>query len=135
MQIAVYDIKDITVFVDGVELEGLAADTGFTPKDKDNIKPIEDWSGETVDVARLHNKDAEGTIALLGSSKHNRLLLELAEAKRPVQVVFVAKNNEVIPWKKATIDKCFFFYPEVKPEKESNIYKYDFYGVGCHIEY
>ncbi|RLI77421.1 hypothetical protein DRP04_11390 [Archaeoglobales archaeon] len=131
----VYSIDDITVFVDGVELEGLAADTGVTPKDKDNIKPIQDWAGITRDWAKMNNRDAEGTIALLASSNSNKLLLQLAETKRPVQVVFASKKPEVTSWKKISIDECFFFYPEVKPDKEENILKYDFVGTGFKIEY
>ena len=130
----VYSIDDITVFVDGVELEGLAADTGVTPKDKDNIKPIQDWAGINEGLAKMNNRDTEGTIALLASSNSNKLLLRLAETKRPFRSSSLRRNQKLRVGRRSPLTS-FFFYPEVKPDKEENILKYDFIGTGFKIEY
>ncbi len=130
-----YNLDDVSVFVDGVEIVGLADDTGITPKDdKDNIKPIKDWSGRTRAWARLNGTDCEGSICVLGNSESVSYLLQLASSKKPVQVVFTSKNPEATGWSKISADECRFFFPEVKPDKEKNVLKFDFVGTNFQIE-
>lgn len=130
-----YNLKDISVFVDGAEIEQLAPDTGITPKDdKDNVKPVKDWTGATKLWARLNGTDCEGTIAVLGSSKSVPHLIQLATSKKPVQVVFASKNPDATGWTKISADECYFFMPEVKPDSESNKLSFDFVGTNFQIE-
>jgi hypothetical protein len=128
-----YSIDDIKVFVDGVELDGLK-ELGITPKDKDNVKPIKDWADRTKGWAIKKNTDAEGSITLLMSAEANNFLLEVAESKRPVQVVVVSENVEQTRWSKITIDQCHFFLPEVKPDPEEPKLTWEFIGTNYKKE-
>mgnify|MGYP000017521422 CR=1 FL=1 len=129
-----YKVKDIKVFVDGVEIEGLI-EVGISPKgDQDAVKPIKDWSGKTIGYSVKDDTDCEGSITVQASSKNISQLIQLAASKRPVQVVIAAENREAVKFKKITADDCIFFYPEFKPTAEEANAEFKFIGTNFQIE-
>ncbi|RLI81346.1 hypothetical protein DRP04_06395 [Archaeoglobales archaeon] len=129
-----YKVKDIKVFVDGVEVTGLK-EVAITPKgDQDAVKPIKDWTGKTVGYSIKDDTDAEGHITVLASSPSVPHLLNLASSKKPVQVVIVAENKDAVNFSKITADDCIFSYPESKPESEEYSLEFKFIGTNFQIE-
>jgi len=125
-------IKDVTVFIDGAEVEGIK-EFAFTPKDE-NVKPVKDWTGKTVAISITEDYDYEGTITLLSSSKNNAQLMAIASAKRAVQVVITPKDPIVVGFKSITMDQTYFFFPEVKPSAEEPQIEWKFWGTGFKME-
>jgi len=125
-------IKDVTVFIDGAEVEGIK-EFAFTPKDE-NVKPVKDWTGKTVAISITEDYDYEGTITLLSSSKNNAQLMAIASAKRAVQVVITPKDPAVVGFKSITMDQTYFFFPEVKPSAEEPQIEWKFWGTGFKME-
>ena len=128
-----FRIKDVSVFIDGVEVEGIK-EFAFSPKDSENIKPVKDWTGKTVAVSITEDYDYEGSITLLASSKNNSQLMAIASAKRAVQVVITPKDPNVVGFKSITMDQTYFFFPEVKPEAEEPKLEWKFWGTGFKME-
>ncbi len=125
-------IKDVTVFIDGSEVEGIK-EIGFTPKDE-NVKAVKDWTGKTVAVSITEDYDYEGSITLLASSKNNSQLMAIASAKKAVQVVITPKDPNVTGFKSVTMDQTYFFFPEVKPSAEEPQLEWKFWGTGFKME-
>lgn len=125
-------IKDVTIFVDGAEVEGIK-EFGFTPKDE-NVKAVKDWTGKTVAVSITEDYDYEGSITLLASSRNNSQLMAIASAKRAVQVVITSKDPKVVGFKSITMDQTYFFFPEVKPSAEEPKIEWKFWGTGFKME-
>ncbi len=129
-----YRIRDIKVFVDGVELVELA-EMGISPKDEaDNVKPIKDWSGKTIAWALKEGSDAEGSITLHMKSESNSMLMAIASAKRAVQVVITSENTDATQWSKISVDECYFQLPEVKPDPEEPKLEWKFIGTNFRME-
>lgn len=126
-------IKDVSVFIDGVEVEGVK-ELAFTPKDADNIKGIQDWSGKTVAVSIKENYDFEGTITLLSSSKNNSQLMRIASAKKAVQVVITSKDAKTTGFSSISMDQTYFFFPEVKPSADEPELEWKFWGTGYKMD-
>jgi|Deesub1362B_J571_1020462.scaffolds.fasta_scaffold00499_20 hypothetical protein len=126
-------IKDVSIFVDGAEVEGLL-EFAFTPKDSENVKPVKDWTKKTVAVSITEDNDYEGEIMLLASSKNNAQLMSIASAKRAVQVVITSKDPNVTGFKSITMDQTYFFFPEAKPEAEEPKLTWKFWGTGFKME-
>jgi len=129
-----YSVKDVTVFIDGVEVEDIAELT-ITPKGEDNVTPVKDWSNRTIGWNVKDDTDAEGTIGLKAQSKTNQLLMDIVKAKRGVQVVVKSNNKEATGFSKMSIDDCHFSWPEFKPEAEEPTWSWKFIGTNFDIEY
>lgn len=135
---AEYDVKDIKVFVDGVEIVDPApgGDTGVSPSDEDDkYAPLKNWTGKTKDWRIKNGDDCEGTIALLMSSASNAYLSEVANAKRAVQIAFVSENASATGWSKISADECYFKQPEVKPGEDEPRLNWNFVGTNFQIEF
>ncbi|AIY89890.1 hypothetical protein [Geoglobus acetivorans] len=129
-----YSIKDIKVFVDGREIEGLI-EIGISPKgDQDAVKPIKDWSGKTIGYSIKDDTDCEGSITIQASSKNVPQLIQLAASKKQVQIVIAAENRDALNFSKITADDCIFFYPEFKPSAEEANAEFRFIGTNFRIE-
>lgn len=126
-------IKDVTVFIDGSEVEGVL-ELSFTPKDSENVKPVKDWTKKTVAVSITEDNDYEGEITLLASSKNNAQLMSIASAKKAVQVVITSKDPNVTGFNTITLDQTYFFFPEAKPEAEEPKLTWKFWGTGFKME-
>ncbi|MEM2726659.1 MAG: hypothetical protein QXV61_00170 [Archaeoglobaceae archaeon] len=126
-------IKDVAIFVDGAELEGVK-ELSFSPKDSDNVKGIQDWTGKTVAISIKENYDFEGSITLLSSSKNNSQLMSIASAKKAVQIVISSKDPKVTGFKSISMDQAYFFFPEVKPSADEPQLEWKFWGTGYKME-
>jgi hypothetical protein len=132
-EIVFYEVEKIHVFVEGKEIDKLS-EFKITPKgDQDSVKPIKDWSGKTIAYAKKADTDCEGSIKVASNSESIPFLIELANSKRPVQVVMVAET-EGSKVQKITADNCVFFYPDASPEGEKMELEFKFIGTDFKME-
>ncbi|MHC1623439.1 MAG: hypothetical protein ACXQTR_02470 [Candidatus Methanospirareceae archaeon] len=124
-----YRIKDLHIFVDGIEMEDIASECSIGPTgEEDNITPVKDITGKTVAVAITENDDGEGVIKLVQSSPSNAILRGFRDAKKPVQVAFTYDDPDATQWRKITLDECYFQRGATTPSAEGEIHEWKFKG-------
>lgn len=124
-----YRIKDLHVFVDGMELENIAPDCSIGPKDEaDRVRPVKDITERTVAVAITENTDGEGTIKLVQSSPSDDILRGFRDAKKPVQVTFTYDDSAATRWSKISLDDCYFQEGVTTPSAEGAVQEWSFWG-------
>lgn len=124
-----YRIKDLHIFVDGNELEGIAPDCSIGPKDEgDRVKPVKDITERTVAVAINENTDGEGIIKLIQSSASNSVLRGFRDGKKAVQVTFTYDDSAASGWSKITLDDCYLGKGVTTPSAEGEIKEWTFWG-------
>lgn len=124
-----YRIKDLHIFVDGIEMENIAPDCSIGPVDEgDRVRHVKDITEKTVAVAITENDDAEGSIKLVQSSASNAILRGFRDAKKAVQVVYTYDDSKATQWAKITVDECYFQRGVTTPSAEGEVREWNFKG-------
>jgi len=126
-----YNVKDIHLLVDGVEITNLAegGDTGITPSGDQMDNIVEALDGE-VGWERSPNTQAEGTIEVLKSSPQVGYLIELAATKKEVKISFISDNPEATGFSEITLEHAKIGFPETKITRGMETFAFPFKGFG-----
>lgn len=133
-----WDIRDITITVDGTEIKQLSpgGETGITPSDEQKPKLIDSLKGE-IGFSEPVSTAATGSIEVVDTSESISFLDGLIY-KIPgttVQVQMVSAKTEMTGWSTITIKKARISrHAEVKPGKEAGTVTYDIIGYGYEKE-
>jgi len=124
-----YRIKDLHIFVAGMEMENIASDCSIGPVDEgDRVRHVKDITEKTVAVAITENDDGEASIKLIQSSPSNAILRGFRDAKKAVQVMFTYDDPDATQWTKITIDECYFQRGTTTPSAEGEVREWNFKG-------
>ncbi len=130
-----YDVKDITVEVDGVTITQLAegGDTGMTPDDA-----IKDTVISALDGEKGWNKSpssmADGTIEVLKSSPQVPFLLGLVNGKKDVKVSITSANKEATGFSEVSLGHAKIHHPETKVTRTMDTFAFPFDGYAFDLE-
>lgn len=133
-----WDIRDITISVDGTEIKQLSpgGETGITPSDEQKPKLIDSLKGE-IGFSEPVSTAATGTIEVVDTSTSIPFLdgLIYKIPGKTVQVLMTSAKVEITGWTTITIKKARISrHTEVKPGKEAGTVTYDIIGYGYEKE-
>lgn len=117
----IYDIKNWSVYVDGVEMVDVGDGIGITPKRE--AKLIESLTGE-VGFSMDPTTAADVTISLLATSESNTKMRQIANSQKPVSVSIRSSDPDSTGVEEISVDYAIFQHAEKKMEKEAPTYEY-----------
>lgn len=130
-----YDVKDITIEVDGVTITQLAegGDTGITPDDA-----IKDTMIEALDGEKGWNKSpntmGSGTIEVLKSCPQVPFLIGLVTGKKDVKVSMTSVNKEATGFSEISLAHAKIGHPEAKVTRTMDTFAFSFDGYGFDFD-
>lgn len=119
---AEFDIKDISIMVDGVEIIELASggDTGISPHDDMKPKYGEGLKGELI-WSNSPSTHCVGAIEVFKTSSSLSYLLDKAIAAlngKTAKIAIISNNNTKTKFKEISAGNCKIFMPEYKVKKD-----------------
>lgn len=123
----IYDIREISVYIDGVLQVDIGDGFGITPKRE--AKVVMALQGE-VGFSLDPSTGADITHSLLATSESNAQMRNLAASQKVVSVRVVSNDPDSTGFEEISVDYAIFKFAEKTLEAEAPTYEYTGIGYG-----